>query len=74
MQATVTVDVDIKYARIALRMAGFKVDGRSDEEICEMAIKRNDCYAVETKNIALETQKTDTEDKEEEERIRAGEM
>ncbi|MBR3104807.1 MAG: hypothetical protein IKH46_13425 [Lachnospiraceae bacterium] len=63
MQATVTVDVDIKYARTALRMAGFKVDGKSDEEICEMAIKRNDCYAVETKNIALETQKTDTEDK-----------
>ena len=67
MQATVTVDVDIKYARIALRMAGFKVDGKSDEEICKMAIKRNDCYAVETKNIALETQKTDTEDKEQEE-------
>ena len=47
-------------------MAGFKVDGRPDEEICEMAIKRNVCYAVETKNITLETQKTDTEDREQE--------
>ena len=59
MQATVTVDVNIEHARTALRMAGFKVDGRSDEEICEMAIKRNDCYAVETKNIVLETQRTE---------------
>ncbi len=34
MQATVTVDVNIEHARTALRMAGFKVDGRSNEESC----------------------------------------
>jgi len=57
MRATVTVDVDIKHARTALRMAGFHVDDKSDEEICEMAIKRNDCYAVDTQEITWDDTK-----------------
>ena len=68
MQATVIVDVNIEHARTALRMSGFKVDGRSDEEICEMAIKRNECYAVETKNIVLEAQRTEDMETDKEER------
>lgn len=54
MKAIVTVEVEPKYARRALIIAGFDVDNKSDKEICEMAIKMNDCYAVETKNINLE--------------------
>ena len=59
MKATVTVDVEPKHARIALRIAGFDVDNKSDEKICEMAIKMNDCYAVETKNINFEVESED---------------
>ena len=55
MKATVTVDVNIKHARTALRMAGFKVDNKSDEEICSMAIKMNGDYGVATENIYFET-------------------
>lgn len=51
MRATVTVDVDVKYARTALSIAGYDVEDKTDEEICEMAIKMNDCYAVDTKRI-----------------------
>ena len=51
MKATVTVDVDIKNARTALSIAGYDVKDKTDEEICEMAIKMNDCYAVKTEKI-----------------------
>ena len=51
MKANVIVDVDPKFAKIALTIAGFNVDGKSNEEICEMAIKMNDYYAVKTENI-----------------------
>ena len=54
MRATVTVDVEPKYARTALSIAGYDVNNKTDEEICEMAIKMNDCYAVETENIKFE--------------------
>ena len=53
MRATVTVDVDIKYARIALSIAGYDVKDKTDEEVCEMAIKMNDCYAVKTEKIDI---------------------
>ncbi len=53
MRATVTVDVDIKYARIALSIAGYDVKNKTDEEILEMAIKMNDSYAVETEKIDI---------------------
>lgn len=59
MKATVTVDVDIKHARTALMIAGYDVNDKTDEEICEMAIKMNDCYAVETENIVLGTSQPD---------------
>lgn len=54
MKANVTVDVNPKFAKTALTIAGFNVDGKSNEEICEMTIKMNDCYAVETENITWE--------------------
>lgn len=57
MRATVTVDVDIKYARIALSIAGYDVKDKTDEEICEMAIKTNDCYAVDTQEITWDDTK-----------------
>jgi hypothetical protein len=57
MKATVTVDVDVKYARTALSIAGYDVNDKTDEEICEMAIKMNDCYAVNTQEIALDDTK-----------------
>ncbi len=57
MKATVTVDVDIKYARTALSIAGYDVKDKTDEEICEMAIKMNDCYAVDTQEITWDDTK-----------------
>lgn len=54
MRATVTVDVEPKYARTALFIAGYDVKDKTDEEICEIAIKMNDCYAVKTENINFE--------------------
>lgn len=51
MRAIAIVDVDIKYARTALSIAGYDVKDKTDEEICKMAIKMNDCYAVDTKRI-----------------------
>ena len=57
MRATVTVDVDIKHARTALMIAGYDVSDKTDEEICEMAIKMNDCYAVDTKEITWDDKK-----------------
>lgn len=62
MKATVTIDVDIKYARTALSIAGYDINNKSDEEICEMAIKMNDCYAVKTENINLEKENTNMTD------------
>lgn len=61
MKATVTVDVNPKFAKTALTIAGFDVDGKSNEEICEMAIKMNDCYAVDTENIAWEGAESEVE-------------
>ena len=60
MRATVTVDVDIKHARTALMIAGYDVDNKTDEEICEMAIKMNDCYAVDTQKIAWDDKQKET--------------
>ena len=57
MRATVTVDVEPIHARIVLRMAGFDVDSKSDEEICAMAIKMNNYYAVDTQEIILDDAK-----------------
>lgn len=54
MKAVVTVDVNPKYARIALELAGYDVREKSNEEICKMAIQMNDCYAVKTKQIDIE--------------------
>lgn len=53
MKAVVTVDVNPKYARTALEIAGYDVREKSDEEICKMAIQMNDCYAVETEQINI---------------------
>lgn len=54
MKAVVTVDVNPKYARTALELAGYDVREKSDEEICKMAIQMNDCYAVKTEQISIE--------------------
>lgn len=51
MKATVTVVVNIEHARTTLMIAGYDVSDKTDEEICEMAIKMNDCYAVDTQEI-----------------------
>lgn len=54
MKAVVTVDVDLKYARTALGIAGYNVEHKTDQEILEMAIRMNDCYAVNTLEINTE--------------------
>lgn len=53
IKATVECEVNIKYARTALRCAGFSVDDKTAEEICKLAIGQNAIYAVDTKNILL---------------------
>ena len=54
MKAVVTVDVDLKYARTALGLAGYNVEHKTDQEILEMAIRKNDCYADNTLEINTE--------------------
>lgn len=54
MKAVVTVDVDLKHARISLGIAGYDVEHKTDQEILEMAIRMNDCYAVNTLEINTE--------------------
>jgi len=51
---TAELSVDIKYARIGLRVAGYNVNHMTDEEIFEKAISMNDVYAVSTKIIEKE--------------------
>ncbi len=68
MKAVVTVDVNPKYARTALEIAGYYVRGKSDKEICKMAIQMNDCYAVKTERIDIENS-IDNERKEDETEI-----
>jgi len=54
MRAIVTVDVDINNARKSLEVAGYyDVRGKTDEEVCKIAIKMNDCYAVNTQEIKI---------------------
>ena len=57
MRAVVSVDVDIEYARTTISIAGYDVKDKTDEEICKMAIKMNDCYAVDTKRICVVDEK-----------------
>ena len=56
MKATIVVDVELKHAKSALGLAGFgfEANGKSDKEICEMAIKMNKCYGVKTESIVWE--------------------
>ena len=48
---TVEVTVDIDIARIILRIAGFKVNNMTDDEIFEQAVKMNEEYAVKSSII-----------------------
>ena len=44
------VSVNVENARRALRLAGYyDVDKKSDEEVFQMALEMNDCYAVTSK-------------------------
>ena len=56
MKATVVIDIEPKHAKSALGLAGFgfEANGKTDREICEMAIKMNKCYGVKTESIVWE--------------------
>ena len=54
MKATVSVEIEPKHAKTALELAGFDANGKSDKEICEIAIKMNKCYGVRTESIVWE--------------------
>lgn len=54
MKATINVDIEPDHAKIMLRISGFNVSGKTDKELCEMAIKMNDCYGVKTESIIWE--------------------
>lgn len=57
MTATVTVQVDPNEAKEMLLLAGYSVQYLDYQSICEMAIKQNFSYGVDTIDINWEEER-----------------
>lgn len=47
----ITIDIDIKHARMALNTAGYDVASLSDNEIINLALDQLKCYGVHSIKI-----------------------
>ena len=57
MTATVTVKVDLEQAKEMLKLSGHLVNHLDCQSICELAIKQNFSYGVETIDINWEEER-----------------